>query len=245
MDTMWLANGWRALREGWRRWSGSARRSVRLPDTRRLQSTGPVDWIGSYDAPGIGLIFRRRMAWVGAQLPRRMGRVLEIGYGSGVFQYELAARSAVSVGLDVHPNAAAVRRELAEDGVVAHLVRGSGCELPFRDAAFDAVTLLSVLEFVPDPAACWRECRRVLKPGGLLVCLRARQLGWSDALFRWLTGVEPESQFGGGRAAAERAVHREAARGVRRGRPSILPAAWAPYELVIETRPAPPAQPVP
>jgi SAM-dependent methyltransferase len=39
----------------------------------------------------------------------------------------------------------------------------------YPDRAFDTVTVWDVLEHVPDPLAFLKECRRVLKPGGLLV----------------------------------------------------------------------------
>jgi ubiquinone/menaquinone biosynthesis C-methylase UbiE len=41
--------------------------------------------------------------------------------------------------------------------------------LPFDAAAFDAVTCLEALEFMPDMRAALAECIRVLKPGGLLL----------------------------------------------------------------------------
>lgn len=47
-------------------------------------------------------------------------------------------------------------------------VLSAGERLPFRDASFDAVLSLAVLEHVRDPFACAAEIQRVLKPGGLL-----------------------------------------------------------------------------
>lgn len=47
-------------------------------------------------------------------------------------------------------------------------VRAVGERLPFKDASFDAVLSLAVLEHVRDPFACAAEIQRVLKPGGLL-----------------------------------------------------------------------------
>lgn len=49
-------------------------------------------------------------------------------------------------------------------------VRGVGEVLPFKDASFDAVISIAVLEHVKDPFQCAREIVRVLKPGGDLLC---------------------------------------------------------------------------
>jgi len=45
--------------------------------------------------------------------------------------------------------------------------------LPFADCSFDAVTCRYGLMYCADPAAAWRECARVLKPGG-----RAAYMVW-------------------------------------------------------------------
>lgn len=49
-------------------------------------------------------------------------------------------------------------------------VLGIGEVLPFKDASFDAVFSLSVLEHVRDPFACAAELVRVLRPGGKMIC---------------------------------------------------------------------------
>lgn len=49
-------------------------------------------------------------------------------------------------------------------------VIGIGEELPFKDASFDGVFSLAVLEHVRDPFKCAKEIARVVKPGGFLVC---------------------------------------------------------------------------
>lgn len=213
-------------------------KKLRLPPYERLQSTGPVDWISRYGRFGPSMLMRRRLRWAADVLRDDMQRVLEIGFGSGVFQYELSRRSDVSVGIDIHPHAARVCRQLEDDGVTSVLVCGDGAALPFRSNVFDAVVILSSLEFVTDPAACLHECCRVLRAPGRLVCVRPRQMPLADLGFRLLTGVDPETEFAGGRARVEAAIRNTLGEAKRHLRPRGWPRLMAPYELLLYDSPS-------
>ncbi len=81
------------------------------------------------------------------------GLVLEIGAGGGFYrELRRGVRS-----LDLRPGASVD-------------VVGSALALPFRAASASAVLMLNVLHHLPDPAEFFRECERILKPGGR-VCL--------------------------------------------------------------------------
>ena len=54
-----------------------------------------------------------------------------------------------------------------------HLVCGSVHALPFAEACFDAVVLVCVLGELPDRVNAFRECQRVLRPGGTLAVTEA------------------------------------------------------------------------
>ncbi len=55
------------------------------------------------------------------------------------------------------------------------LIHGNAMELPFEDNSFDFVTIGFGLRNVPDYLAVLKEMNRVLKPGGMAVCLDTSQ----------------------------------------------------------------------
>jgi SAM-dependent methyltransferase len=211
---------------------------LRLPEPGRLRRTGDVDSVNQYYQRGIGWVLRQRLRWVRDALPPSLDSVLEIGYGSGIFFYELARRSRQLIGIDVHPHAAQTREDLVSDGLTPELAQASGMALPFRDQSFDAVVIVSALEFMSEPLVCLQESLRVLRPGGRVVTVTPRVLGWADWLYQRLSGIDAERDFQGGRqrvqtAIADRDLHAE-----RHPRPAPLPWGLAPYELVVVRRPA-------
>jgi SAM-dependent methyltransferase len=107
--------------------------------------------------------------------------ILEIGCGLG-FHAALLTRygqvsatelqvpgSFVTMDKDVASNRATVFGELA-DGPVQFQVN-DGRIFPFADNSFDLIFHNSVIEHVPDATAFNRETRRLLKPGGIVVCI--------------------------------------------------------------------------
>jgi SAM-dependent methyltransferase len=98
---------------------------------------------------------------------RDVPRVLDVGCGDARFTAD-AARRARTIGVDVSRRALGHARTLARG---ARFVACGAASLPFRSSSFDVVTLLDVIEHVPD-ADEWRviaEARRVLRRGGQLV----------------------------------------------------------------------------
>ena len=58
------------------------------------------------------------------------------------------------------------------------LIEGNAMDLPFEDNTFDYVTIGFGLRNVPDYMQVLREMRRVVKPGGKVVCLELSKPTW-------------------------------------------------------------------
>lgn len=99
-----------------------------------------------------------------AALPTAPGRVLLSGVGTGLDLPHLPLQHRY-IGLDL--NQAMLRRALPRTGRVDFVpVQGDAQRLPFADGSFDCVVLHLILAVVPEPAHCFAEIGRVLKPGG-------------------------------------------------------------------------------
>ena len=77
-----------------------------------------------------------------------------------------AQRGAVPSGLDISPGLIGIARERLPE---ADLREGDMEDLPFAEAAFDAVIGVNAFQFAGDPGRALREAARVLRPGGRLV----------------------------------------------------------------------------
>lgn len=88
------------------------------------------------------------------------------------------------VGLDL--NRAMLRRALPRVGHVDFAsVQGDAQRLPFADGSFDCAVLHLILAVVPEPAHCFAEVARVLRPGGrVLVFDKFLRRGQSAVLRR-------------------------------------------------------------
>lgn len=96
--------------------------------------------------------------------------LLDVGCGDGALASALARHGAIVTGLDADPvMIAAARRRTEIEGTRLHLVEGQTEKLPFSDAAFDLVVMVTVLCFVRDAERALMEMARVLRPGGRLV----------------------------------------------------------------------------
>jgi demethylmenaquinone methyltransferase / 2-methoxy-6-polyprenyl-1,4-benzoquinol methylase len=103
------------------------------------------------------------------------GSVLDVATGPAGVALQLAARTNAAVtGIDL--SEPMLRRGKHNVAVAAHqhrvaLVLGRGEQLPFPDAAFDALTFTYLLRYVADPRQTMAELARVVHPGGVVASL--------------------------------------------------------------------------
>jgi ArsR family transcriptional regulator len=105
-------------------------------------------------------------------LPPRIGRLLDIGTGTGRLLELAADRAEAAIGIDASREMLALARaRLAERGLAARCAvrQADMYRLPLPDASFDVVALQMVLHYAEDPAAALAEAARVLRPEGLLL----------------------------------------------------------------------------
>ncbi|MDQ1081128.1 metalloregulator ArsR/SmtB family transcription factor [Pseudoroseomonas cervicalis] len=124
-------------------------------------------------------------------LPERLGRVADIGTGTGRLLELLAPRAGAVLGLDASREMLALARaRLGERALPNASVRLADMyRLPLPDGGFDAATLQMVLHYAEDPAAALAEAARILSPEGLLVVIdlasHARQDLLAGPAHRW------------------------------------------------------------
>jgi ubiquinone/menaquinone biosynthesis C-methylase UbiE len=171
--------------------------AISLLPREALLKTGDVDHAAwNYDGL-LGFVSRRRFALVRRLLPKgRVHRLLEVGYGSGVFFPELAKHADELYGADIHHRPADVTAVLAKTGIAANLVTAPAEALPFADETFDVVIAVSTFEFVTDARRAINELARVLTPGGRIIVVTPGQSPLLDLALRVFTGESAEKDFG-------------------------------------------------
>ena len=104
-------------------------------------------------------------------------RVLDLAAGTATSSAALAATGAAVVGCDFSLGMLRVGAQAGHRGV--ELVAGDALRLPFRDGAFDAVTISFGLRNTHDVDVALRELRRVTRLGGRLVVCEFSHPTWS------------------------------------------------------------------
>jgi 2-polyprenyl-3-methyl-5-hydroxy-6-metoxy-1,4-benzoquinol methylase len=109
-------------------------------------------------------------------------RLLDVGCSSGAFLLTARKLGLETAGVEPSADAAETARRAGLNVFTGFLQAAR-----FPDASFDAATLIEVIEHLRDPRSLLAECRRVLRPGGILLVTTPNAGSWTARLMgaRW------------------------------------------------------------
>ncbi len=139
---------------------------------------------GKYDLMNSVISFQRHIAWRNKTMHLmnvQLGtRALDLCCGTADWTIALAnvvGPKGKVIGLDFSKNMLSVGQQKIDELHLeqAELIHGNAMDLPFENDSFDYVTIGFGLRNVPDYIQVLKEMYRVLKPGGIAVCLETSQ----------------------------------------------------------------------
>jgi 2-polyprenyl-6-hydroxyphenyl methylase / 3-demethylubiquinone-9 3-methyltransferase len=112
-----------------------------------------------------------RLDYIAARVTLRGAEVADIGCGGGILSEALARAGAHVTAVDATAELIAVARAHAagEQLDIDYELGTSDALIDTREADFDAVVCMELIEHVPDPDALIEDCARLVKPRGTLV----------------------------------------------------------------------------
>lgn len=125
-------------------------------------------------------------------VPRACGRVLEVGFGSGLnLRFYDPARVERVLALEPGEGIRALAlRRAAASPVPVEFIAAPGESIPLADASVDSIVVTFTLCTIPDVARAAREMRRVLRRGGELL-FAEHGTARSVRAQRWQRRIEP------------------------------------------------------
>ena len=153
----------------------------------RATSTRGWRWLAplGHVHPGGAQAFAATVMFLPA--PEGGASLLDVGCGGGDFIAAMRELGWKVSGVETDPVAVERARGRTLD---VHL--GDLESAAFDDVSFDAVTLAHVIEHVHDPQRLLAECRRILKPDGMLALTTPNSSSWGHRHFgRDWRGLEP------------------------------------------------------
>ena len=179
-----------ALPEGLLRRCSGCGQLLSTVDEKRYWET-----MASFNAPGFNQPPAREMERRRSVANRRLhtitrllgkapaaSRLVDIGCSRGQFVGFAGEAGFQTEGVEPAPDIAAAARELG-----LNVRTGLLEEQQYAESTFDAASLFEVVEHLREPLPLLKECRRILKPGGVLLISTGNAASWTVAAMgaRW------------------------------------------------------------
>lgn len=110
------------------------------------------------------------------------GRLLDVGCGAGHFLNRARDRGWLPLGQEIALHSARFARDQYGVEILTEPIETVVPKL--APASFDLITLIGVIEHVPDPVGFLSQLRRLMKPGGSLFILTDNVRSWLHFLLR-------------------------------------------------------------
>lgn len=120
------------------------------------------------------------------------GRLLDVGCGNGAWLAQMRDLGWDVVGLEPSPEAASIAR----DGFGLQVIPGFLEEGKLEGELFDAITLVHVIEHVPDVMELLTRCWELLAEGGRIILATPNLHAWAHKIFKnhWCS-LDPPRHF--------------------------------------------------
>jgi demethylmenaquinone methyltransferase / 2-methoxy-6-polyprenyl-1,4-benzoquinol methylase len=156
----------------------------------------------NYDKMNSVISFQRHIKWREYTMKKMNvhngATALDVCCGTADWTIALANASQTGkvVGLDFSKNMLKIGEAKVNDLKLKNveLLHGNAMSLPFEDDTFDYVTIGFGLRNVPDYLTVLKEMHRVVKPGGMVVCLETSQptmMGFRQIYFLYFKYIMP------------------------------------------------------
>lgn len=155
----------------------------------------------NYDKMNSVISFKQHIRWRSDTMKRMNVQkdTMALDVCCGTADWTIALAEAVGpngkvVGIDFSESMLKVGEDKVRHLKQVELVHGNAMDLPFPNDTFDYVTIGFGLRNVPDIDQVLRELHRVVKPGGMVVCLETSQptlIGYKQLYYFYFRYIMP------------------------------------------------------
>lgn len=137
--------------------------NLRLPKRENIKQTNEEDSLACYYTPLVKYLYLLRFKkTISFFNKRRYKRLLDLGYGCGIFLPELSKHCEELRGCDIHKNVASIKDMIKKEKIKAKLSSQDILKLDYKKEFFDCIVCLSVLEHIEDVDRALEEINKII-----------------------------------------------------------------------------------